>query len=200
MSGAQNSNPGWVGPANGQPGTVPTAQTWNSLWSSKVDAQSGYSTGQTLSSPKISGGSANFSSLSVNGVPVGSGGLFTSLPTPIASSANVVYSAAQMLGGVIWRTGPTATFTDQTDTAVNILSSYGAASVNSGFEVIIANGTSYNLALTGGTGVSLSAISAIPSNDWGIIEPSNAVRWLAVFTAVGSAPELTLARIGSFAL
>lgn len=199
MSG-QNSNPGWVDPQNGQPGTIPLAQQWNSLWSSKVDAQSGYSTGQTLSAPKISGGSANFASLSVNGVAVSAGGPVIALPTPITSSTGSVYPAAEMIQGVIWRTGPTQNFTDQTDTALNLLTAYGGAVVNSGFEIIIANGTNYNLALTGGTGVSLSAISAIPSNDWGIIEPSNAVRWLAVFTAVGSTPAVTLARIGSFAL
>ena len=199
MSG-QNSNPGWVDPQNGQPGTIPLAQQWNSLWSSKVDATSGYSTNQNLVNPAISGGSANFQNLSVQGRPVPVNGSYLGLPTPITSSTGATYSANQMLQGAIWRTGPTANFSDYTDTAQNILNAYAGASINTTFDIFIANGTSYELTLTGGTGVTISAISAIASSNWGIIEAMNVVLWRGVFTAIGSTPAITLARIGSFAL
>ena len=199
MSG-QNSNPGWVDPQNGQPGTKPLAPQWNSLWSSKVDATNGYSTNQNLVNPSISGGSANFQNLSVQGRPVPVNGSYLGLPTPITSSTGATYSANQMLQGAIWRTGPTANFSDYTDTAQNILNAYAVAYVNTTFDIFIANGTSYELTLTGGTGVTISAISAIASSDWGIIEARNGVLWRGVFTNVGSTPAVTLARIGSFGL
>ena len=193
MSGV-NSNPGWVGPQNGQPGTKPTAQQWNSEWSSKVDGVGGNSVDQLLITPTISGGTANLESLSVNGSPI-SAGSTTSAPASVTVTSGTTYSAAQMIGGVIWRTGPTAAFADTTASASAIIAAIPGAIVGSGFDVIIVNGTGYDLTISPGAGVTMAAFPGATSPT--VIQPLNSVRWRAIAQNVGSSPAVTMSRVSS---
>lgn len=87
-------------------------------------------------------------------------------------------TAALLLGALIVRSGPTAAFTDTTDTAANIISAIqtGApsAAIGFSFDVYIvnntgnANTTGYAQTIAGGTGVTASGLLSIAPNCVGL--------------------------------
>jgi hypothetical protein len=110
----------------------------------------------------------------------------------VTATVGATLSAAQMVGGVILRSGPTAAFTDTTDTAAALQAAYNAddTQVGSSFVLIVANSTAYNMTLGAGTGVTLAGNT--------VIVPNNSRIYLGVFTDVTSGSSaLTLTGIMS---
>jgi hypothetical protein len=89
--------------------------------------------------------------------------------TFIATGSNGTLSAAGIVGGFITRTGPSAAFTDTTDSATNIIGTLAPESpFNTAWLVFINNTTPFNQTIVGGSGVTLAGISVIPANSTGI--------------------------------
>lgn len=82
-------------------------------------------------------------------------------PTAITTTVGTTLPAAALLSGLINRTGPTANFSDTTDTAANIVA---ASAVGSSFYIDIKNATSFTQTLVGGTGVTFSSTTVINPN------------------------------------
>lgn len=82
-------------------------------------------------------------------------------PTNVASSVGITLTAAQLLTGLLNRTGPTANFTDTTDSAVNLAA---ASMVGSSFYIDIKNATAFTQTLTGGLNVTFSSNNIIDPN------------------------------------
>lgn len=82
-------------------------------------------------------------------------------PTNVTAAIGTTLTAAALLSGLINRTGPTANFTDTTDTATNIVA---ASAIGSSFYVDIKNATAFNQTLTGGVNVTFSSSNVIPGN------------------------------------
>jgi hypothetical protein len=96
----------------------------------------------------------------------------TALPpvsnTSITTVGNGTLTAAALVSGIITRTGPTAAYTDTTDTAVNIVAGLTAYVANESSFVQIKNATAYVQTIAAGSGVTLSGIVAIPAYSVGI--------------------------------
>lgn len=105
-------------------------------------------------------------------------------PTNVTSAVGTTLTAAQLLTGLLNRTGPTANFTDTTDTAANLAT---ASSVGSSFYIDIKNATAFVQTLAGGTGVTFSSNTSIPANSVSEylvqITSASAVVFTHVFTA-----------------
>ena len=81
--------------------------------------------------------------------------------TSVTATTGTTLTAAAISSGIIQRTGPTAAFTDTTDTAANIIAAHpGVAS----FYVYMKNSTAFAQTVAGGTGVTFSASNVIPAN------------------------------------
>jgi hypothetical protein len=85
-------------------------------------------------------------------------------PVSVTTATGTTLTAANLLKGVINRTGTSAAFTDTTDTAANIYAAVGQTGF--GFYVIIKNGTPYTQTLAGGTGVTFSSSTVVPPNSY----------------------------------
>lgn len=82
-------------------------------------------------------------------------------PTAITATVGATLTAAQLTTGLINRSGPTAAFTDTTDTAAALYAADGSNTSNS-FYVTIKNTTAFPQTLTGGTNVTI-ATSVVPA-------------------------------------
>lgn len=119
---------------------------------------------------------------------------FTIIQNNVTASSGTTLLAAQMVGAPIasiLRSGPTAAFTDTTDTASDLLSQFGTAAIGIGWELTISNTTPYTQTLVGGTGVTIVGS--------GTIGPSSSVLWGTSITDV-STPAVSLYRISSGSL
>lgn len=99
------------------------------------------------------------------------------VPTTITTAGAGTLIAADLLGGLITRSGPSGAFTDTTDTAALIQAAWTGA-VGSTFEFTIINTTAFTETLAGGTGVTFSGSLTIP--------PLSVGRFLAVWTGVNT--------------
>lgn len=81
--------------------------------------------------------------------------------TAITTVGNGTLTAAGLVGGEIVRTGPTAAFTDTTDTAANIVAAGPLA--GSSFSILIKNSTAFPQTISAGTGVTLPLTVLIPA-------------------------------------
>jgi hypothetical protein len=112
--------------------------------------------------------------------------------TTINTAANVTYTAAQMVGGLILRDPNGSARSDVTDTAANIVAAIAGAVAGSSFEFTIRNtaDASETITVTAGTGVTLSGTMTIAQN--------NSKRFLAVVTNVQSGTEaVTIYSLGT---
>ena len=89
----------------------------------------------------------------------GSGGIAN---TSITTAGNGTLTAAAMVGGQIARTGPTAAYTDTTDTAANIVTALGSFDSGATFVVRLRNSTVWPQTIAAGTGVTWSLVTVIP--------------------------------------
>jgi hypothetical protein len=90
-----------------------------------------------------------------------SGSFETDTPTSVTTNVGTTLTAAQLSTGVLNRSGPTANFTDTTDTAVAIAA---ANQPGYSFYIDIKNLTQYQMTIQGGSGVTFSSSSIIPGN------------------------------------
>lgn len=122
-------------------------------------------------------------------MPDGSGRSLTSAFQPSAISAGELntaittagadtLTAAAIIGGVITRSGPTAVYTDTTDTAALIQAAWPGGAVGSSLEITIKNTVAFRETLAGGTGVTLAGQTVIPGLGVG--------RFLIVWTGVNT--------------
>lgn len=77
--------------------------------------------------------------------------------------------ASYLVGSLITRSGPTAAFTDTTDTAANINAQLGGRQgAPTQWAINIVNQTSFAMTIAAGTGVTLSGVTLIPANSTAI--------------------------------
>jgi len=106
------------------------------------------------------------------------------LPSGLSATTGSVLSAASMLTCAIVRSGPTAAFTDTTDTAASILASLPGAVENAGYDLTISNTTNYAQTIAAGTGVTLIGDA--------VVAPLNSARWRVSVSVAGSSPSITM--------
>lgn len=85
----------------------------------------------------------------------------------ITAAVGTTYTAAQMLSGLIARTGPTAAFTDMSPTAALLAAAINPVAYPTSFYIDIQNFTNFTLTMTGGTGITVAANTVIPPNSVG---------------------------------
>jgi hypothetical protein len=139
-----------------------------------VAVDSGGATSAYLTSAQIAG-------LSGNGVTT------DIVSTSITTVGNGVLTAAGLLGGLILRTGPTAAFTDTTDSAANISAAVGSFVSGATFFSTIKNLTAFPQTLTAGAGVTLPGTN--------IIGPFEEGQYYGVFGGTAAAPTVTFSHI-----
>lgn len=103
-----------------------------------------------------------------------------------------IYSASELLGGMILRDPNGASRSDVTPSAAQLVSAFIGAVAGSSFEFTIRNtaDAAETITLTAGSGVNLSGTMTIAQN--------NSKRFLAVFTNVGSGAEaVTIYSLGT---
>lgn len=119
--------------------------------------------------------------------------------TAISTAGAGTLTAAGLVGGVITRTGPSAAFSDATDTAVAIVAALAAYVTGESQFVEIRNTTAFAQTITAGAGLTLTGSAVIPANSVGVylmtISSPTAVTLLNI--SVGalstSAPMITTA-------
>ena len=106
-------------------------------------------------------------SITSNGVTQGSSSLnISGLPASITNTTGTTLSASDMINGAIIRTGPTSDFSDTTDTAANIIASFGPSPpVGSSYQFALINQTDYSETLTPGAGVTITGSGLIATNN-----------------------------------
>lgn len=87
---------------------------------------------------------------------------------PITTAGAGTLTAATLMGGFIVRTGPTAAFTDTTDTAANILAALvpnvnAIAEYGQTFLVFYVNLSSFTATIAAGTNVTLAGTLTVPA-------------------------------------
>lgn len=82
--------------------------------------------------------------------------------TSITTAVGGVLTGAGLAGDQIVRTGPTAAFSDATDTAANIVAAFPGGSAAGSNIVEIKNATAFTQTITAGTGVTLPPTVIIP--------------------------------------
>lgn len=93
-------------------------------------------------------------------------------------------TAAGIVAGVTARSGPTAAFTDTTDTAAAIIAAQPNARIGDSWEWTYQNNVNFLATLANGTGVTVSGVTAVPGQ--------TSVRYLVTYTA---AATVTIAEI-----
>lgn len=94
---------------------------------------------------------------------------FSFVPATNSTALGTTLSAASLICGSITRSGPSAAFTDTTDTAANIIALIGAVvPVNSAIDLFIKNTTNFPQTLTGGTGVTISGGNIVGPNNFAL--------------------------------
>lgn len=86
------------------------------------------------------------------------------VPTNVTATVGTTLTAAALLTGLINRSGPTAAFTDTTDTAAAITALVNPPNYPVSFYIDIKNTTAFPETIQGGTGVSFSSSPVIPAN------------------------------------
>ena len=89
--------------------------------------------------------------------------LFANQPVPatLTTVGAGVLTAAAMTGKILTRSGPTAAFTDTTDTAVNIIAARPQLAIGQTIVLVLVNTTAYQQTLAAGTGVTFAGASAL---------------------------------------
>lgn len=87
--------------------------------------------------------------------------------TAVSTVGAATLTAAQLITGLITRSGSTAAFTDTTDTAVAIVAALPGYTVGQSFNLLINNTTAFPETIAGGTGVTVTGNIVIPANSTG---------------------------------
>lgn len=111
--------------------------------------------------------------------------------TVISTVGNGTLTAAALVGGQINRSGPTAAYTDTTDTAANIVAALPAFVAGEEFRVVLKNATIYSQTIAAGTGVTLPGTVLVPGlteSTYFVTIGGTSASPTATFTHVGTAP------------
>lgn len=84
------------------------------------------------------------------------------LITTTSNTTGTTLSAASLLGDQIVRQGPTAAFTDTTDTAANIIAAFPGGITTGSNTVVYKNATAFPATIAAGTGVTLPITVVVP--------------------------------------
>lgn len=114
-----------------------------------------------------------------------------SSPSSETTATGTTLTAAKLTTGLLNRSGPTASFTDTTDTAANLYAADGSNTGNS-FFVRIKNATAFQQTLAGGTGVTFSSATIIPALSVGMYLVTFTDATHAVFNHVQTVPLVNL--------
>ncbi len=106
----------------------------------------------------------------------------------VSTAGSGSWSAANMLAGVINRTGPGGAYADATDTATALVGAIPFAQVGLAFRLRVLNTVAFANTITAGSGVTLAGTTAIAASTWR--------DYLGTITNVGT-PAVTLTGIGS---
>lgn len=90
-----------------------------------------------------------------------------SVVASVTATVGTTLTAANLLSGIIARTGPTAAFTDTTDTAANLVTTINPIAYPTSFYIDVQNFTNFTLTLAGGTGITVPANTVIPASSVG---------------------------------
>lgn len=93
--------------------------------------------------------------------------LESDMQTLVTAVVGTTLPAAAIAGGLITRTGPTAAYTDTTDTAANIAANILPPAYPVSADVDIQNATPFTQTIAGGTGITISGGVTIPPNSVG---------------------------------
>lgn len=102
----------------------------------------------------------------------------------IGTAANVVYTVAQVLGGLITRAGNGAARTDTLPNAADLVAAINGAMVGSSFELVIRNNSATAVAITLAAGAGGTLDPAVTT-----IAQNNAKTYSFVFTSVTAGSE-----------
>lgn len=108
-------------------------------------------------------------------------------PVAITTAGAGTLTAASIVAGVIMRSGPTAAYTDTTDTATAILALLDDPVVGDAWDFTHVNGVAFACTLVGGVGVTLAGVTANAA--------SKVRKYRAAVTNVGT-PAVTITGIG----
>jgi hypothetical protein len=120
--------------------------------------------------------------------------------TAITTVGAGTLTAAAIADGVITRSGPTAAYTDTTDTAVAIVAALLNAAVGESGLVIIKNTVAFPQTLAAGVGVTLSGQTIIPPNSVGFFLVTEATATTVSMQGLAVVPLTTSPLIVSTAL
>ena len=109
----------------------------------------------------------------------------TIVNTAISTAGAGTLTGAALAGGVVTRTGPSAAFTDTTDTAALIVAALTNPIVGQSWEVLIKNTTQYTQTFSAGSGVTLTGQSICP--------PNSVIRFLVTLTSLTAVSVLGVA-------
>ena len=112
------------------------------------------------------------------------------ISTAITAAGNGTLTAASLVGGQIVRTGPTAAYTDTTDTAANIAAALGSVlNVGQTFLMRIKNATKWPQTLAAGAGVTLPGTILIP--------PFSIGNYFATMGGTQASPTVVMAHLST---
>ena len=112
--------------------------------------------------------------------------------TAITTAGAGTLTAAALVGGLITRTGPSAAYTDTTDTAANIVAALPEFVSGATFFIRIKNSTPYLETLAAGSGVTLPATA--------IVGPWQEANYYGVLGGTSGSPTVTLVHISTNAI
>lgn len=92
----------------------------------------------------------------------------TASSTSVTATSNTTLTASAIAGGDIQRSGPTAAFTDTTDTAANIIAALTTPQVGQMFWFTAKNTTAYDMSITWGSGITQLTTAHLISGQSGI--------------------------------
>lgn len=95
---------------------------------------------------------------------VGDGWMASPIASAIAADSNQTITAAMLLGGLVTHATHTASRTDTTDTAVNILAAMHDMDIGDTFVVAIASLAAFTIVVAGGAGVTASGNLTVAAN------------------------------------
>lgn len=84
----------------------------------------------------------------------------------VTATVGATLTGAQIVGGIITRTGPTAAFSDTTDTAANIIAAMASQTIGNSWALRLNNNTAFPETILAGSGVTLSGLTIVPANSW----------------------------------
>ena len=144
-------------------------------------------TSPTLVTPNI--GAATGTNITATGAITSAGQVHGAIVnTANATTTGATLTAASLVGGVITRTGPTAAFTDTTDTATAIVAAIINAQVGASFDLTIINTVAFAGTIAAGAGVTLAGTTSLAA--------TSTRRFIGTITSVAT-PAVTLTGISS---